>query len=196
MSGLPLVILAVALSLGTQPPPKKADPAPPMPMPTPKKDSVVEIQIVVRSTLKELEALCIAKTPATTIFVENVKPVQVHHCIGNTLHNHSMHAKNQKAMDPADVKVSVGQRIRWVSETAFPFFVVDVTKPEDPKHEPQDKLAPLRPFGTFTSKVHENRVETSELLSVGGGKPVVQRYKVTFNIQNIGLVDPDLICTM
>ncbi len=114
MSGLPLVILAVALSLGTQPPPKKADPAPPMPMPTPKKDSVVEVQIVVRSTLRELEALCVAKTPATTIFVENVEPVQVHHCIGTTLHQPFRACKESKAMDASRTsRSSIGQQVRW-----------------------------------------------------------------------------------
>ena len=194
MSGLPPVILAVVLSLGTQVPAPKADPQPAPPAPKP--DAVVEVQIVVRATFKELETLCVAKTPATTIFVENAKPVQVHHCLGSKLHNHSEHAKNEKAFDPADVKVTVGQRVRWVSETAFPFYVVDVTKPEDPKHQPQNTLAPVRPFGTFTSKVFQNRVETSEVVGLKSAKPVVQRYKVTFNIRGVGEVDPDIICTM
>lgn len=194
MSALPPVILAVVLSLGTQPP-KKADPAPSQP--APKKDpvvEVVEVEIVVRPIKKELDALCVPKTPATTIFVESAKPVQVYHCIGTKLHNHTEHEKNQKAMDPADVKLAVGQRIRWVSET--PFYVVDVTKPDNPKHQPQSTLAPYRPFGMFTSKVHVTRLETPLVQNVVSEKPVVQRYKVTFNIVGVGEVDPDIICTM
>jgi len=198
MSALPFVMLAVVLlSLGAQPsqcspqpPPKTADPQPS----PPKRDPVVQVEIVVQPLFKELSALCTTNTPATTIFVENSKPVQVYHCIGTKLHNHTEHFKNPKAMDPADVKLSFGQRVRWVSTT--PFFVVDVTKPEEPDHQPQDRLAPLRPFGVFKSEVYATQVETPEVPDVAGEKPVVQRYKVTFNIQNIGLVDPDLICTM
>lgn len=204
MSGLPIVILAAASLLGVQPlgggpapapqpPPKKSDPQPPPP-------AVVVIEIVVGAYV-DLSAMCGQGASPTTVFVTNDKSkvtskpeIAVHHCIGKKLHDHAGHEKDPKAFDPADVKLVAGQRVRWISKKAS-FRVVDITKPKNPTHEPQDKEAPLRPFGEF-SKAYALQVESPPVPQINGEVVVRQRYKVTFEIENVGLVDPDLICSM
>jgi hypothetical protein len=59
---------------------------------------------------------------------------------------------------------------------------------------PQDKAAPDLPFGKDFPAKHASEVLSPLVPEVPGN--VEQRYKVTFNIQGIGPVDPDVVCSM
>ena len=189
MSALPFVILGVVLSLGAQSkqqPKKGGTKRPPPPQ-------VVEVQIIV-GTYKELSSLCLQVTPppATAVLVTPEKGV--YHCIGKNMHDHSKRSVNSNAMDPSDVKLVAGQRIRWSSNSRL-FRVVSVVKRENPEARPQDKLAPLTPFDKFPEGLGKN-VTSSLVPNLEGAVVVRQRYKVTFEIQGIGFVDPDVVCSM
>jgi hypothetical protein len=192
MNALPLVILAVVLSLGTQPPPApKPAPTPPKPsQPPPKKPETVSVEIVV-GTQANLAAACKKGAQPSTIFVVN--PKQVFHCIGNTLHDHANHGKNPD-MEKAVVRVSAGDRVRWYSTTRF--FVASIERHEVPSGStpPKKNLAPNFPFAAAFPKEYRTEVISSPVRDEPG--TIVQRYKASFNIEGVGLVDPDLICSM
>ena len=191
MSAVPLVILAVALSLVMQPPPSPS-PTPPKPSPQPKPAPTagpIAVQIVV-GTQPNLNALCKKGGQApSTVFVVSAK--QVYHCIGNSLHDHANHGKDPD-LEKAVVRASAKERVRWFSAT--PFIVTSVEKHEPPAGGPPKKnVAPDYPFVEALPKVFRNEVIVTVRDEPG---TVVQRYKASFNIEGIGLVDPDLICSM
>lgn len=185
MKGLPLVLLAVVLAfsgcassdgLGPQAKPPSSG----------TQGEVVDVEIVVGSK-PDLDAQCLGNASATTVFVIGK---EVYHCIGKKLHNHAEHGKTP-GMENALVRVSTGDRVRWFSKTNL-FTVVSVTKAA-PALSPQNKLAPDTPFAAFPPKP-ASEVLSSLVPDVEGN--VQQRYKVTFNIQGIGEVDPDVVCSM
>ena len=193
MNALPLVILAVMLSLGMQPPPKNTSTTTPSQPPAPKKDTTaktIDIEIVVGPKLK-LDERCKGGPPASTVFVVSAK--EVYHCVGNVLHNHDNHL-NVPEMDKAAARAFAGDIIRWYSNTND-FTVVSVTKPKNPKLAPQNPKAPATPFTSFTNKT-PREVFSTPVPRISEKGVVVQRYKATFKIADIGLVDPDLICSM
>lgn len=196
MNALPFVILALVLSLGTQPPAKK-DPAPPspppkpLPQPQPKLDSVVDVEIVV-GTQDQLVKLCSAPgIPPSAIFISTTSK-QVFHCVGNKMFNHADHGK-EPALEKAVVRANASQTVRWFSKTNR-FIVTSVVRHEVPGSPPPKKnAAPDYPFTAPLPKDYRN-----EVASVVRDEPgtVVQRYKATFNIEKIGVFDPDMICSM
>ena len=186
---MPLVIFAVALSLGMQQPSRNSTPPKP---PQPKPESTlapIAVQIVV-GTQANLNALCKKGGQApSTVFVVSAK--QVYHCIGNSLHDHTNHGKDPD-LEKAVVRASAKERVRWFSAT--PFIVASVEKHEPPPGGPPKKLvAPDYPFLEALPKQFRNEVIVTVRDEPG---TVVQRYKASFNIEGIGLVDPDLICSM
>lgn len=196
MSAVPLVILVVALSLGMQPP--SPAPTPPTPTPTPTvqpkpvpKITTIAVQIVV-GTQANLGALCKKGGQApSTIFVVNAK--QVYHCIGNTLRDHANHGKDPD-LEKAVVRASAGERVRWFSATRF--IVASVEKHETPAPAgapPKKNVAPDFPFLEPLPKEFRNEV-TGTVRDEPG--TIVQRYKASFNIEGVGLVDPDVVCSM
>lgn len=185
MTALPFVILAVVLSLGTQPPPKKAEPAAPAP-------PVVEILIVV-GTQDDLAKTCSGAGVTVSSVLVATTNKQVYHCVGNKLFNHADHGK-EPALEKAVVRLNAGQAVRWVSKTRF--MVVSVEKHEVPGSPaaPKKTIAPDTPFVEPFPKEYRNVVLSSPVRDEPG--TVVQRYKASFNIEGVGVIDPDLICSM
>jgi len=200
MSAVPLVIVAVVLSLGMQTPSPKPTPPPtpspsstqpetkPQPKPDPKL-APIAVQIVV-GTQPNLDALCKKGGQApSAVFV--VSAAQVFHCVGNSLHDHANHGKDPD-LEKAVVRASANERVRWFSATRF--IVTSVEKHEPPGVAPPKKnVAPDYPFLEPLPKEFRNEVIVTVRDEPG---TVVQRYKASFNIEGIGLVDPDLICMM
>jgi hypothetical protein len=200
MSAVPLVIVAIVLSLGMQTPSPKPTPPPtpspsstqpetkPQPKPDPKL-ALIAVQIVV-GTQPNLNALCKKGGQApSTVFV--VSATQVFHCVGNSLHDHANHGKDPD-LEKAVVSASAKERVRWFSATRF--IVTSVEKHEPPAGAPPKKnVAPDYPFLEALPKEFRNEVIVTVRDEPG---TVVQRYKASFNIEGIGLVDPDLICMM
>lgn len=199
MNALSVALLGFALAVGSlnsqpspkpaQPPAKKAQPPAKKGQPPPVAKLEVPVEIVVGEKTA-LDKMCQNGAPPTTVFVVSAK--QVYHCLGKNLHDHNDHIKNPNDMSPTIVEVSSGQHIRWFSKTNQ-FSVVSVVK--DLKGQPQDKtkMAPDTPFAAFP-KDFASEVLSSPVPSLEGD--VKQRYKTKFNIQGVGLVDPDLICSM
>jgi hypothetical protein len=182
MNALSIALLAFALALSSQ------DPQPPKPeQPPPDLKSEVSVEIVVGEK-GALDKMCLDGAAANTVFV--VSATQIYHCLGRKLHDHGEHATNSSTMDPSIVRAYTGQHIRWFSKTRE-FSVVSVVK--DPKGQPQNLAAPAAPFAAFPKQA-AREVRSSLVPDLTG--TVIQRYKVTFNIQGVGLVDPDLICSM
>ena len=183
MNGLPLVILAGVLAFSgcalSDGPGPQAEP--------PSQGKTVDVEIVVGSK-PDLDTQCLGNVSATTVFVVNQK--EIYHCIGKKLHHHDEHGKTP-GMESALVRVSTGDRVRWFSKTNL-FTVASVTK-AGPALSPQNKLAPDTPFAAFPPKP-ASEVLSSLVPGVAGN--VEQRYKVTFNIQGVGPVDPDVVCSM
>ena len=189
MSAVPPVILAALLSFSScassdgGPAPLKGQPS------ESKQGKIVDVEIIVGSK-PDLDALCLGNVSATTVFVVNQK--EVYHCISKQLHDHAEHGKTP-GMDDALVRVSSDDRIRWFSKASL-FTVMSVTK-ASAALLPQNKAAPELPFGKeFTAGKPASEVLSPPVPTLPGN--VEQRYKVTFNIQGIGPVDPDVVCSM
>jgi plastocyanin len=190
MKLLPLMLIAASLGLGSCAPglggpPPVAGPVGEQP-PTGK---VVEVEIVIGSKV-DLDKRCAGGAPATTVFA--VSPKEVYHCLGNKLLDHDEHDKGNPAMAPAIVRASTGDRIRWFSKTHT--FTVTVVK--HPKLAPQNPAAPDAPFGKALAVKAAPEQLSPPVPDAGGGGKIQQRYKVSFDIEKFGLVDPDLICSM
>src|SRR5687768_12841456 len=184
MNAVPLVIVAVVMSLGMQPAPK---PAPP---PQPVKPVTLNVEIVVGAQ-ENLAATCKkGGVNPSTVFVVSTK--QVFHCIGNSLHDHANHGKDPD-LEKAVVRLSAGDRVRWFSTRRF--FVASVERHELPGVTPPKKnLAPASPFAAALPKEYRTEVISPPVRDEPG--TIVQRYKASFNIEGVGLIDPDLICSM
>ena len=154
----------------------------------PSPGKTIPVEIVVGSK-PDLDKACAGGTPATTVFVDNVK--QVYHCVKNVLMNHDEHDKGNPAMAATIVHASTGDQIRWYSKTHD--FTVNVVK--HPKLGPQHPDAPDFPFGR-SMLASSAREQVSPAVPAALKGKIQQRYKVSFNIAGVGLVDPDLICTM
>ena len=188
MIGLPIVLLGmvVALSFGAQPAPKQP------------KATVVEVEIVVGPREKLSGSCSAGNLPPTTILVTekavvNGKPTpnEVYHCVGKAFIPHADHGTNP-ALAKADVHLSAGDSVRWVTKGGPRFFVKSVVKPDaDLKNS-----NPASPFSKPFSTTYTNEVVSTPVVEVEGAKVVVQRYKVTFDIEGQGVVDPDLVCSM
>jgi hypothetical protein len=189
MSGSTIVVLTVAgvLSLGAQQQPSKTNATPPQPTPpakpTPQPQKVVSVELIV-DTLPGHEKRCKGgKVEPTTVLIVGKEPYL---CVKAALVKHGEgHDKFEETM----VHVSSGQAIRWFSK-ATKFSVVNVQI-----HQPALKGAPDYPF---VKPIPKNLVAT-EIISppvrdVEG--QITQRYKVSFQIEGQGLVDPDVVCSM
>lgn len=154
----------------------------------PGQGKVVDVEIIVGSK-PDLDARCAGTISPTAVFVVSQK--QVYHCIANKLHDHAEHGKTP-AMDASIVRVAANDRIRWFSKASL-FTVTSVTK-QDEALGPYDKRAPDMPFGNAFSDSPASEVVSTPVPDLPG--QVVQRYKVAFNIQGIGPVDPDVVCSM
>jgi hypothetical protein len=177
MKAAPFVVVAVAaaISLAAQPKPE----AP-----------FVNVEIVVGSLDAHQDTCKAGKSEASTIFVVN--PEQVYHCVGSKLFLHSTTGK-EPAMGKTIVRVRAGQRVRWSCKTNR-FVVLDVTRHDagTPGAKP-NPAAPERPFTAF-AKTPSNTVVSSELKKIDG--KTEEHYKATFYVEGVGVVDPDLVCSM
>jgi hypothetical protein len=149
---------------------------------------VIPVEIVVGAKA-DLDKRCAGNAPPTTVFVVNAK--EVYHCVKNKLLDHVEHDKGNPEMAISIVQASTGDQIRWYSSTHL--FTVSVVK--HPKLGPQHPDAPDSPFGKELL-VAPAREKVSSLVPGAPKGKIQQRYKVSFNITGVGLVDPDLICTM
>lgn len=178
MKALPFVVvaLAAAVSLAAQ---------------TNQAESVVSVEIIVGSLDAHQNTCKAGKSAPTTIFVVN--PEQVYHCVGSKLVLHSAVGK-EPAAGATVVRVNAGQRVRWFCKTN-PFVVLDVERHRDGTGPPAKKasLAPDRPFAPFP-KTPANQAVSSELKKIDG--KTQERYKAKFYVEGVGVVDPDLICSM
>lgn len=86
------------------------------------------------------------------------------------------------------VHVSAGQSIRWVSKGER-FRVAAVRL-----HAPIEKGAPDYPFTSPLPTTMASEVASSAVRDVEGN--VTQRYKISFELEKAGLVDPDVVCSM
>lgn len=190
----PLVILAVVLSgCFLNPGPNQ----PPAPLPEKQSSSAakgtVDVEIVVAMHPKLLEVCKDSNKPARTIYVDE-KSKQVFHCVGRkVLVPHTDHGPAHE-LSEADVLLSQGQQVRWFS-TTHTFWVRPVVKGKEAPQNPKAPPTPFPPSFSFT-KVPALEVISAPVESVGGAEVVVQRYKITFDITGLGVVDPDLICSM
>jgi hypothetical protein len=96
------------------------------------------------------------------------------------------------ALEKADVHLATGQRVRWyMAPSNGRFFVVRVEKPKQDLKNSNPASPFPKPFAaTYASEVISLPVVDVPKVSV------TQRYKVTFNIEGEGEVDPDLVCSM
>ena len=185
MSGLRVVMLVVMVALSACASKDGGQSAAPGRQP----GKIVDVEIIVGSK-DELEKRCAGNVPPTAVFVLSQK--EVFHCIGNKLHHHDEHGKTP-GMDDAIVRVAANERIRWFSTTAL-FTVTSVTKQLASIGGPQDKTAPDTPFGkSIGPGKPASEVVTTPVPDLDG--KIEQRYKVAFNIQGIGPVDPDVVCS-
>jgi hypothetical protein len=142
-----------------------------------KKDDVVVVVPIVVGADGDDKKPC--KLPATTVYVIGTN---AYHCIGEKLIIHD------KAPEASHVKVAAGQRVRWESKTHL--FTISAIKAEGSIASG----SPGNPFnGNFPDKA-ASEVLSGRVVDVVGN--VSQRYKVTFNIVKVGLVDPDVVCSM
>ena len=158
------------------------------------KPEIVDVEVAVGEQQSHQTRCGQGNVPATTIFVvrDEKKQVRLYHCVEKQLHNHGDHETSQ---DHGAVRVFAGQRIRWFSTTRN-FSVVSVTKPKTTKdYKPQDPLAPDPLFAKFEQK-SPREVFSPVVPNIAGDKVVFQLYKTTFRIDDIGLVDPDVVCGM
>jgi hypothetical protein len=149
---------------------------------------IIPVEIVVGSK-PDLDKACAGGAPATTVFVVNAK--EVYHCIKTKLLDHDEHDKGNPEMAISIVHASTGDQVRWYSNTHD--FTVNVQK--HPKLGPQHPDAPDSPFGK-AMLASSAREQLSPAVPAALKGKIQQRYKVSFNISGVGLVDPDLICTM
>ena len=192
----PLVILAVVLSgCFLKPGPKQ----PPPPSPQSDRPSAaktpVDVEIVVSMHPKLVEVCKNANKPARTIYVDE-KSKQVFHCVGKkekALVPHTDHGVGHE-LSEADVLLSEGEQVRWFS-TTHTFIVLPVVKGKEAPQNPKAPPSPFPPSFAF-SKVPAREATSDPVVSVGGAEEVVQRYKITFDITGLGVVDPDVVCTM
>ena len=162
-----VVMLAVAtIALGAQ---------------QPTTDNTIVVQIVI-VTADDLKKEC-TQAPTTVVVIGT----QAYHCIGKKLISHAEEGNNP-ALDAAIVRVSVGQRIQW--QAAVPFTVTRIER-----HAP---LANGTPNGPFSGDEFSNKpskvVRSGTVVNLEGN--VQQRYKASFQIEGVGLVDPDFVCSM
>ena len=162
-----VIVLAATLSLAAQP-----KPAPPPP---------VVVNIFIGQAGDEKKECNV--TP-TTVYVIGTA---AYHCIAKKLISHAEEGKN-KALEASYVKVATGQRIQWVLKThTFRISAIEA-------HTPIHPGSPGNPFnGNFPEKP-ANQVMSGVVVNIDGS--VVQQYKVTFDIVGVGLVDPDVVCSM
>lgn len=194
MKFLPPVVIAAVFALSScasddgkvgvqgEPPGESGQP------PTQATGKVIPVEIVVGSKL-DLDKQCAGGAPATTVFVVSQK--EIYHCIKDKLLHHDEHVKGNPEMEVSIVRASTGDRVRWFSNTHA--FTVTVVK--HPKLGPQHPDAPDSPFGKELLATAAREKLSSSVPNAPKGK-IQQRYKVSFDITGIGLVDPDLICTM
>lgn len=154
----------------------------------PSPGKIIPVEIVVGSK-PDLDKACAGGAPATTVFVVNAK--EVYHCVKDVLMDHDEHDKGNPAMAATIVQASTGDQVRWYSNTHA--FTVTVVK--HPKLGPQHPDAPDSPFGKAMLSSSAREQLSPAVPAALKGK-IQQRYKVSFNITGVGLVDPDLICTM
>jgi hypothetical protein len=185
MSGSTIVVLAVAgmLSMDVQQP-AKTNATSSQPTPPPKPPSkVVSVELIV-DTLPGHEKRCKGGgVQPTTVLIVGKEPYL---CVKQALMKHGEgHDKFKETM----VHVSSGQAIRWFSKTTK-FSVVDVQI-----HAPALKGAPPYPFVKPIPKtLVATEIISPPVLDVEG--QITQRYKVSFQIEGQGLVDPDVVCSM
>lgn len=203
MSRLPIVMigLAVAWSFAcAQAPAPQSKPDEPAgaeaKKAAPKAD--VDVRIIVASR-NSLEGECEkGGLHPTTILVstnergnekDKGKGNAVYHCIDGKFIPHAEHGKNP-LLEKAIVRLKSGQRVRWFSTNAS-FFVASVDRP------PQDlkNSAPASPFASALATTFANEVISPPVIDVPNVE-IQQQYKVSFSIQEVGLVDPDLVCSM
>lgn len=194
MKLVPLVILAVVLSgCFLKPGPKQPQNPAPGKQGFSAATGTVDVEIVVSTHPKLLEACKNTNKPARTIYVD-VNSKQVFHCVGKkALVPHTDHGVGHE-LSEADVLLSEGQQVRWFS-TTHTFLVLPVVKGKEAPQNPKAPPTPFPPSFSF-SKVPAPEVISAPVESVGGAEVVVQRYKITFDITGLGVVDPDLICSM
>lgn len=141
----------------------------------------VDVQIIV-GTADALKKPC--ELAPTTVFVVGT---QAYHCIGKKLVSHT-EGETNAAFANSYVRVSVGQRVRWQSETHA--FTIAALR----RHAPLNPGTPAGPFsGEFPDKPAK-QVTSGPVVNLDG--VVEQRYKVSFDIVGVGLVDPDVVCSM
>ena len=171
-----VVMLSAVVSVAAQPAP-----------PVPPKGKVVPVQIIVSATHAGNEEQCkTGKLAPTTVLIDGK---DVHHCVKSTLLNHEDEKKTPDLFKTTLVQLSAGDTIQWTANV--PFRVVDV------RRHPGQKApgSPHYPFEDPLSEAFTKQVNSPAVLNIEGS--VVQRYKVTFEIDKPGnRYDPDLICSM
>lgn len=190
----PLVILAVVLSgCFLNPGPQQPQSPAPVKQGSSAAKAPVDVEIVVAMHPKLLEVCKNSNKPARTIYVDE-KSKQVFHCVDKkTLVPHTDHGPTH-VLSEADVLLDAGDRVRWFS-TTHTFWVRPVVKGKEPPQNPKAPPTPFPPSFSF-SDVPALEVTSPPVESVGGGEAVRQRYKITFDITGLGIVDPDVVCTM
>jgi hypothetical protein len=145
----------------------------------------VNVQIVVGTLAAHQTACKDGKgVSPTTVFVSEK---EVFHCVGGALLNHKDEMTKPEAFKQTLVQLTAGDSITWTANVAFR--VVQVRK-----HEPIAARGAAYPFTDDLSTEFTKSVTLGAVLDLEGS--VVQQYKVAFEIQGIGRVDPDLVCSM
>ena len=177
---LVVVSFAAAVSLAAQPPGSKG--------------KVVQVQIITNShTLNETRCANIKEplSPTTILVDTDGKPNDVHHCVDGKLLSHADEKKQPDLFKKTLVQLSARDSIQWIATS--PFRVAQIRRHVEEGQKPNPN-APHYPFLEPLSTAYATTVTVGPVLDLTD--VVVQQYKVNFEFEKFGLVDPDFVCSM
>ena len=187
MRAAPFVVVMVtaAISVAAQQP-GSAPPA----------GKTVTVQIFVGSHASN-EARCLKeKLDPTTVLVDNDPKgsKDVHHCVDRQLldHDDENNPKLSALFERTLVRLNRRDYIRW--EANEPFRVAQVRRHPPAAGVKPNPLAPHYPFVEPLPTAFAREVTVGAVLDLSD--EVTQRYKVAFQFEKTGLVDPDFVCSM
>ena len=177
-----VVLFAAAISLAAQPPGPGS------------KGKIVQVQILTNSHAGNETRCANIKDPLspTAILVDaDGKNNDVHHCVDGKLLSHADEKQQPDVFKRTLVQLTARDSIQWVATS--PFRVVEIRRHVDAGQKPNPN-APHYPFLEPLSSNYATTVTVGPVLDLTD--VVVQQYKVNFEFQKFGRVDPDFVCSM
>jgi hypothetical protein len=185
MSAIPLALLVFAAALSTGAAAAQQKPS--------DSDSIVQVRLIVGSHERNLALCKNVNMPPTIVLIDNDKDTKlrhVHHCAPKgQLLDHDNHKGQEKAFDTTFVRLRTSQRVQWISDTPFKVASIVLHDPKLDKDKPAYPFTAPIPTAEFAISVTSPPVRDEK-------GDVQARYKVTFDFQELGKIDPDLVCSM